>query len=653
MTTADNYLAANAYTAYTCSDALASRSSYAVPCLVTFQGTPYAGEGFPKVNGCIDLAEDDAAMAACGAALQQCCYTTAQRDAQMYYDECIAGCPKDPCESKTCPYGCDSNTGECKPKPCQSNLDCKSYCEDANTIRNDGWCGGDGQCVFATDFCQKGCNVSSGACNNDPCENKVCEPICENWVEKKGVIGCDPNTGECKYQYYTQCKIGCDPDTHECTKSACEINGCPDKCEGSTMKTWGECNKDTGICDYKKTEPCPLGCDPAINDCKQKTCEGVTCPDVCSAEENKVFSNMSGSCAMVDNKLVCNYVDRLECKEGACNESSGHCMEICDNGIDDNGDYLIDCDDPQCKGITVPCACYKMSASGSSTLVKQGFYNNPEKLNIIFVGQNYYPEGGPKEINRTAEFMKGVKAGINGFKEAAPFSLNLDNIDFYYTRVEPSVTKYPLAVAAGRCLANPLRDYYIYLDYSGGDKGECGNAPFYSHELRVWTHFCAFHIKETVLHEFGHAFGGLWDEYSYGTNLNPANAFEYIGRSLSSFWNRNAGGKTNCCLSVTKSSFWPWEGCKEYFQAMVPDAQPYMGCTSPNWQRPSPYSIMWDADTYHRFVVSSTATSYFKIDAGTGNIYLPWYYNPVSQVFLQSRLEHHLGTVGTGNPGTR
>jgi hypothetical protein len=456
-------------------------------------------------------------------------------------------------------------------------------------------------------------------------------------MEKK-MGECNPNTGECKYAYETQCYIGCDPDTKGCTKGECEIKGCPDRCENGAMKKWGNCSKTTGKCDYLKSTPCPLGCDPATNDCKQKTCDEMECPDACSQQDNKIISNMTGMCVTVVDEPACQYRNVLECQPDGCNQTTGHCIEACDNGKDDDGDEKMDCADPDCAG-SISCACYKMGTSGSMSIVKEGSPETPSgKLNVIFIGANYGPNaGGDKltEKDRNAEFVYHVNKAIEGFKQADPFSSNLANINFYATKSDDPAY-HPVSVGLNRCNAGAPggKDQYMILDYTKNFPADgCGEAALCGGLATAYSRGCHYALRETVLHEFGHSFGCLWDEYSYGTRANPFNYASYTVHA-------DAYPAANCYAGPQYNS--GAGNCTQYFGLFEDQPLCWSGCTSPGWQRSSKYSIMWDGDTYRFMNVSSGAETYFK-KAADGTITLPWFYNTVSQKLIQMRLQSIIG----------
>ncbi len=237
---------------------------------------------------------------------------------------------------------------------------------------NDGICDSDDQCPNVNDA------LIGLSCNDgDPCTiNDVYNPACQC----RGVFADSDNDGICDAE--DQCPdqndgiagMSCD-DGDPCTINDTNDGNC--NCAGVFADADGD-----GICDAMDScpnvndqligQPCDDGDPCTINDSytDQCNCAGLfmdsdgdgicdaddTCPDnnvqvgtPCDDEDPCTVDDVytpncecAGQFKDTDGDGVCDFEDRCPGQDDA------NCWEACDNGIDDDGDGLVDCDDPEC-----------------------------------------------------------------------------------------------------------------------------------------------------------------------------------------------------------------------------------------------------------------------------------------------------------------
>jgi len=147
-----------------------------------------------------------------------------------------------------------------------------------------------------------------------------------------------------------------------------KYDSCPAaKCEGNTLKYDGSCDPKTGGCTYD-SENCPGGCDSTAFECKPKPaeqppppvsppapstdyCAGVRCPNICESDylyTNGECNRASGECEYDYDSCPSSYV---------CDSAGTKCVkeqapqtftEICYDGIDNDANGQIDCQDDAC-----------------------------------------------------------------------------------------------------------------------------------------------------------------------------------------------------------------------------------------------------------------------------------------------------------------
>jgi|GEM_PF-5710561 len=159
---------------------------------------------------------------------------------------------------------------------------------------------------------------------------------------------------------------------------------CPESCDDSNSCTADSCNERAGRCVHSPLNGNYGACSGWVGVCKRRTCENGMCVEkirddccgngICEADES--YETCEGDCPIppvetncgdgVDNDgdglIDCEDPD-CECEEGEeeeeeeeedaedCCDPDVDCVEICDNGKDDDCDGLTDCDDPDCEGV--------------------------------------------------------------------------------------------------------------------------------------------------------------------------------------------------------------------------------------------------------------------------------------------------------------
>ena len=267
--------------------------------------------------------------------------------------------------------------------------------------------------------------------------------------------------------------------------------------------------------------------------------------------------------------------------------------EVCADGIDNDADCFVDCADPDCSGsgnpmdVSPECGCMLYYGEQGSGM-----------LDIAIIGQYGDVYGA---ADRETNF-KGIVDGIidDGFAKAEPFASNMGKINFWITLTNDSMSE---RQSRKRC---PNADQYIFLSNTRSvSEAEIGGKNAY---VVQWYS----PLTPYVMHEFGHSFGGLWDEYEYGTGVLAS-----IGFQKHRIWYDN----TNCYVPDIITDLGNLQDdCRWYYGGIVQQGgmwplQCVKGCTSPDWYRSENCSIMRQED------------------GGCGV-----QYNEVSQAFLRERL---------------
>lgn len=261
-------------------------------------------------------------------------------DACSSVEGCIHQANKKACEDgDPCTLGDQCSGGECATGPGLLNCDDNNSCTQESCVPLEG-------CVVT---------VAPAPCDdNDACTADTCDVVsgeCANVA-----INCD-NLCLIPTPIGTDC--GCLPklcdDNDFCTVGACQPDvGCvftpePGICDDQNPCTVDTCLTETGSCDNiavacDDENPCTAdGCDPQSGECHFDglPLEGASCSD-------------GNDCTEPDL-----------CVDGECTSGPDGCVELCTNGIDDNGDGAIDCADAQCSDTG---SCQEQECLVASTL---------------------------------------------------------------------------------------------------------------------------------------------------------------------------------------------------------------------------------------------------------------------------------------------
>lgn len=277
-------------------------------------------------------------------------------------DACTLGekCSGGVCSGGVAPVCNDGNS--CTSDACDPATGCAfiptagAACNDGNTCTTSDQCNSAGTCkggpvnscndgnVCTTDACDPaaGClhsPLSGGACNDG--DSGTVNDTCQAGLCKGSSVACDDGNA-------------CTVEGGNAPNCTYAIKACDDK----NPCTTDTCSPATGCV----TTPNAVGCDDG-NKC--------TVNDVCG----------NGNC--FGSAVTCN--DGNPCTTDACSPATGACVstvflmpngkacgtgEICGNGVDDDGDLKIDCDDSECGPDTKgPVFCFDAAFDGAQIVV--------------------------------------------------------------------------------------------------------------------------------------------------------------------------------------------------------------------------------------------------------------------------------------------
>jgi hypothetical protein len=243
------------------------------------------------------------------------------------------------CTTDACTAGVCANAVIPGCTECATDTDCNDGHACTTDACTSGICAntavpGCQECSAPTD-----CTDDGNACTTPTCEDSVC-----------GVFvtpGCQP------------CETAADcNDGHACTADSCNEGVCvntslPDcqECE-----TANDCNDDNGCttelctdgaCGHTNVPGC-VPCESA-SDCND---ENACTTDTCGADGSCQITTIPG-CVPCETAADCNDDDACTtdtCSAGVCaHETIANCpAEVCDDGIDNDGDGQVDCADSDC-----------------------------------------------------------------------------------------------------------------------------------------------------------------------------------------------------------------------------------------------------------------------------------------------------------------
>jgi hypothetical protein len=236
---------------------------------------------------------------------------------------------------------------DCTDSGCSSNVLCggSSNPEDCN---NQGDEDGNG---FA-DCADASCDGLAGP-NGQTCENPF-EFTCDDGADNDGDGGadCADPDGDCSTD------PSCTNETNSNPNSICVAGNCPNCDDGNDNDGNGtadcgsatDSNGDPYAAD-PNCEAIPGVCGGNTGGCDlhagEEAADGSGCDDGCDNDGDGLIDCDDEDCCVGPNS-ACNLPTQ-------CLSTSG---EVCDNGLDDDGDGLIDCDDgPDCNPSTAPTIC--------------------------------------------------------------------------------------------------------------------------------------------------------------------------------------------------------------------------------------------------------------------------------------------------------
>jgi len=376
--------------------------------------------------------------------------------------------------------------------------------------------------------------------------------------------------------------VGISEKEPEATQDKCAGVSCLSSCAGSTHKYDGKCDPVTGKCGYS-SEYCEHGCDPSTGACasaEKDLCADVDCPDKCESPNNDFAAAVSrGGCDR--NTGECVYGERKKCTVGcSMKDEKALCNEDCDNGIDDDGDGLADCGDSDCKE-SLYCSCRQIgktagSIGGRPLVILLGGYSFPGTT--LFY--NYK--------SRDSDVEQDAIRITNALKSTAPF--NEMSFELYATRLSEGIFSGPWkSDLLSKCAGNG-GDFTLFINYK--DSKSLSNSRAFSMSATVYRGQgtpSAEDLENTVLHEMGHGFAGLWDEYTIAEGIGlPAGMLAVI---------RDAGfsSRSNCAIASDIAT------CQQYFSKFGVSYDCVKGCSAGAWYRPSQESLMNDVYSSSQF----------------------------------------------------
>lgn len=245
---------------------------------------------------------------------------------------------------------------------------------------------------------------------------------------------------------------------------------------------------------------------------------------------------------------ICKYGTQI-CKGGKWSRCYGAKYpqeEICGNNKDEDCDGNNECD-----------ACLHLIENHNDL--------NANRINMIFVGLNY---SGVNEFKDKVLGILNVGGGSPGFFEQAPFAGNQDKFNFWYiNKIEDYDGRlyYPdFQGLFSKCdylnLNNEQKIGFIKADKPSGAFFGWGFV-FYEDRWEGISNPLA-HNVQIFLHEFGHSFGWLADEYLYNrpTWSGNTNYNEIPER----FENINVPDESQACENWCSGEPVPLESLKDY-----------------------------------------------------------------------------------------
>lgn len=236
--------------------------------------------------------------------------------------DCEDGCPDD--ENKTEPGECGCGVLD-EHSDGDGVADCNDGCPDDSNKLEPGECGcgiadtdSDGDGVAD---CNDGCPDDAGATDPADCPETFCgDGTCD---ADEDCSTCATDCGACP----PVCGDGVCEEGEDCSSCASDCGTCPPTCGNAACEEGEDCSSCPDDCGT-----CPPVCGDAVcdsgEDCSTCPSDCGTCPPACG----------DGTCDSGESQCSC----PSDCGAAPTAELS------CSDGLDDDCDLLVDCDDPDC-----------------------------------------------------------------------------------------------------------------------------------------------------------------------------------------------------------------------------------------------------------------------------------------------------------------
>lgn len=460
----------------------------------------------------------------------------------------------------------------CGATPCMNNLDA-NIC--SGTVNPDyptwgplAWIGGSDGC---TCYCPYQMVIDYNKAHAaDACQGKTCAPQCSGGAAQSGG-SCDSGSGECVYSSSQTCDYGCDERTARCNPAPPPES--PKTCSNS-------CSSN------EKQRPYP-DCECYAPD----ACASVKCPSYCQTPKTDyATAHTSGECNRQTGK--CEFTNTT-CTAGCQMDATGtsaQCLPDCEAGTDRFGNDV--CKDPACAS-SPSCSCPLIGTHAGSI--------GGKSMKILVGGYNFAP-GSPFNTykDRDEMLLADAKDIYSHMGSTKPFDEMSYSI--YATRL-PTGTLGPWrADLLAKCGGG---DFTIFIDYTTNKDPQ---TRYYSMNVDVYKASTPKDdFSKTVMHEIGHGFAGLWDEYTVAKDINAL-----VGTAATlrdAYVSQFVYGARNCAISDNEA------GCSDYFSKTGASFTCVKGCTAASWYRSSEESLMNHVDLANGFNALSQALIRTRIQA--------------------------------------
>ncbi|MEA2036919.1 MAG: M64 family metallopeptidase, partial [Nanoarchaeota archaeon] len=453
---------------------------------------------------------------------------------------------------------------------CSSNSDC-----GASYVSGSPICSGNSVRQIYYNYTCRNPGTSSASCSRGyTYAYQSCAYGCENGACKSAPvkIECSSNS-DCGEDFFTNTNPICyNGDVYQLkTHHLCRNSGKSNAyCQIYNVSTWKEsCTDDKcedGSCVLERVYA-PSQQKAVVY--RNRTCYNNHCEDGICKHEIKVEKQKVGECEQGCNQECLNkYINQYQesgptfagvqkCSDGTtyslCSDDKPN---LCNSGRLEQNCQNCGCPEGQ--------ECQKDGSCTKSLCIEMQYNGNPaDKLDILFIGDDY----SEYELSM---FRGDANSFMNGLLSYEPFKSQRNKINVYRIDNTQDLGCNYNCQGIGRaiCCDNAKvaqasvhcpKDYTIVIvnsnDYGGAASG--GLAVSYRGDYKV------------AVHEFGHSFAGLMDEYNTG---------QYISGVP---WGSNCAPDSSCSK---------WSDLKG-----VEGVGCFKGCTADNWYRPiHSTSVMMD-----------------------------------------------------------